>query len=474
MASGRVPNTTRTRRLVTDIRRSMVHTLCGLGYRPTGRQGRQKPAAGCLFLQDLRSGRRRPILGYPMRVLHLTTEFPWPATSGGPVRTLSQLKILTSLPEVDRVSVLSVTEGKVAEADRRAMAEALPKLRVVPPVFHPIHLWDFPRHVPRVVALRALGIPYLAGKWDSRKLRKVLRQELAGGPVDVVYIDHLGMARYLGDIKAERPHCRVVLDQHNVESDFFKQFAETKKGPKKIVAHAEWRASARFEKRALNAVDAVVAISGEDARHFETLAGVRAHVVPVVMEFERKTRPHPGRPHFCYVGSLRWHPNVAGLDWFCQNVWPAIRERIPDATFEIAGVGLKLDANGKPVVPDTWKVPGVETVGFLEDLEPLYQRSLGMLAPVFGGSGVRLKLLEGFRAGIPVVTTPDGAFGLPLKDGDEAFIAAEPAAFADRVARLVREEDARTRLRDRGYAYLETHHSLAVAQGVMRRVLGIG
>jgi polysaccharide biosynthesis protein PslH len=414
-----------------------------------------------------------------MRVLHLTTEFPWPATSGGPVRTVSQLRIIASIPEVASVTLLSVTERPIPETEIRALEKSFDgpatggKLRVIPPVFHPIHLFDFKRYVPRVVALRALGVPYLAGKWDSRSLRRVLRRELSEHPADVVYIDHLGMARYLRDIKSERPYCRTVLDQHNVESDFFKQFASEKKGPKKIVANLEYRRARSFEQRSLRAVDAVVAISGEDAKHFETLAGVHAKVVPVVMRFDRKTRHHPGKPHFCYVGSLRWKPNVVGLDWFCEKVWPLVRKRVPDATFEIAGVGLKPDASGRLPVPEAWRVPGVETVGFLEDLEPLYARSIGMLAPIAGGSGVRLKLLEGFRAGLPVVTTPDGAFGLPLEDGKEALIAADPEAFADRVARLVADSELRARLVTGAYDFLDANHSLPVAQRVMRSALGL-
>jgi glycosyltransferase involved in cell wall biosynthesis len=410
-----------------------------------------------------------------MHVLHLTTEFPWPATSGGSVRTVSQLRILASLPEVETLTILSVAEKPVSDAERRAFAAAIPKLRVLPPVFHPVHLFDFKRYVPRVVALRALrGVPYLAGKWDSRALRKALRRELADVPVDVVYIDHLGMARYLDDIESERPACRIVLDQHNVESEFFKQFADRKKGLKKLVANDEYRASVRFEKAALTAAHAVVAISTEDAKHFDSLAGIHAHVVPMVLPFERKERPRPGKTSFCYVGNLRWHPNVAGLDWFCREVWPKIRARVPDATFEIAGIGLDKDPAGKLRVPDAWKVHGVTTVGFMEDLEPLYQRSLAMLAPVFGGSGVRVKMLEGFRAGMPVVTTPDGAFGLPLTDGREALVAGEPEAFAERVARLVNDEPLRQTIREGGYTYLEQHHSLGAAQGIMRKVLGIG
>jgi glycosyltransferase involved in cell wall biosynthesis len=74
---------------------------------------------------------------------------------------------------------------------------------------------------------------------------------------------------------------------------------------------------------------------------------------------------------------------------------------------------------------------------------------------------------------MPVVTTPDGAFGLPLEDGKEAFVAGDPEAFAERVERLVKDEAVREQIREGGYAYLSLHHSLRVAQDVMRRVLGL-
>lgn len=407
-----------------------------------------------------------------MHVIHLTTEFPWPATSGGPVRTLSQLRVLASLPEVDAITIVSVAEHRVGEADLASLAAAVPKLRVVPPVFHPIHLWEFPRYVPRVVALRALGVPYLAGKWDSRPLREVLRRELARAAVDVVYVDHLGMVSNLRDVSSVPARARTVLDQHNVESDFFEQFAGASRGPRKVVAADEHRAARRFERRALRAVDAVIAISSDDARRFANLAGVDAHVVPVVVRSVRKARSRVDHPHFCYVGNLRWRPNVAGLDWLCREVWPLIRARHAKATLEIAGVGLPVE-RGRPVAPDAWKVPGVETVGFLHDLEPLYDRSLAMLAPVFGGSGVRLKLLEGFRAGMPLVTTTDGASGLQVRDGRELLVADDAEGFADRVARIVEDADLRARLRADAYGYLEQRHSLVAAQRAMRAALGL-
>ncbi len=406
-----------------------------------------------------------------MRILHLTTEFPWPATSGGCVRTLSQLKLLASLPEVERVTLLSVSEHTVTAEDRGALADAVPRLEVRAPVFHPIHFWNYPSHVPGMCARRLCGIPYLAAKWHSAHLQSLLREELRTSAPDVIYVDHLGMARYLPDITTHRRRSRLVLEQHNVESELFRQLAESSSGLLKQVARAEWRAAARFEKHALETVDAVVAISRADADHFERVAHVSAHVVPVVVEFERQARPRPRRPHFCYVGSLRWRPNIAGLNWFCQRVWPKIRARVPDATMVIAGKDLEPDDRGRLSIPDAWRVPGIETVGFVANLEALYDGALGMVAPVLGGSGVRIKVLEGLRAGLPMVTTVDGGAGLSLTDGREALIANDPQDFADRVVRLAHDEDLRVRLRDAGYTYLETCHSPAIAERAMRGAL---
>src|SRR5689334_5130406 len=103
-----------------------------------------------------------------MRILFLTTDFVWPADSGGRVRTLSQLRVLTSLPAVTSIRLFSVFETEIPMAHREALVRELPKLELAEPVFHPIHLFRHRRHLPRVAWLRiASGVPYLAGKWDS-------------------------------------------------------------------------------------------------------------------------------------------------------------------------------------------------------------------------------------------------------------------------------------------------------------------
>jgi len=96
-----------------------------------------------------------------------------------------------------------------------------------------------------------------------------------------------------------------------------------------------------------------------------------------------------------------------------------------------------------------------------------------MIAPLFGPFGISIKLLEAFRHGIPVVTTPDGAWGLPIESGREAFIESDPAAFAARIVQLATSPETRERMRAAAYAYLDEQHGLTPAQTAVRDLVGL-
>lgn len=414
-----------------------------------------------------------------MRIFYLTSEFLWPPHHGGRVRSLAQLRLLASLPEVGEVVMLGLTEVPISAAEVQAAEAALPKVRVLPPIPHPIHLIGHLREqrraLARVAALRVLRrLPYLAGKWDSPTIHDALERILGAGGFDVVYIDHLGMARYADRVRRLCPRARLVIEAHNVESDFFRQFAEQRSGPARWAGLAEWRATQRFERQVLRGADAVVAISQDDARALALQTGAVPLCVPQVVDFQRRQGAAPADPpQLCYVGNLTWHPNVRGLDWFCEAVWPLIHATMPQARLRIAGSGLPTGPDGRPVAPPRWQAPGIEVHGFLPELEPLYAESSAMIAPIFGGSGVRIKLLEALRAGMPTVTTPEGAAGLLLTAGQEVLIESDEGRFAAAALELLRDGELRDRLREAGYRFLERHHTLGAAQAEMRKVLGV-
>ena len=407
-----------------------------------------------------------------MNVLFVSLEFLLPADRGLRVRSLSQLELLCSLDAVESVTLVSLRDGEIERARVDALKAKLPKLRVLDAVFQPIHMRRHPRYVPRLLRLRALGgLPYLIAKCDNAEMRALIQRELKTGRYDVVYFGALGMTAYVRDARKLAPRARVVLEEHNVEWRIFDTLADAVEGPMRHVWKLEAAALRRYERRTLRAVDAVIAISDSDARELRAFSAVDAVVIPPVCEPRPPRVEETTEPRLSYLGHLAWQPNVYGLDWFCRDVWALVQERVPGVTLTIAGSGLKRDG-GAVVVPLPWRLPGITTVGFVERLDQLFRDTTVMVAPIVGGSGVRMKLLEAMSAGMPTVTTTDGAAGLDVVDGREVLIADAPRAFAEKVARALGDASLRERLRLGGYAFLRAHHSATGARNGLERALG--
>jgi glycosyltransferase involved in cell wall biosynthesis len=404
-------------------------------------------------------------------VLFLSPDFLYPADRGLRVRSFAQLRVLSSMEAVRRITLLSLCESEVDAARVSALEQQIPKLHAEPVVIQPTHMRRSPRHVPRLLRLRLQGVPYLIAKCDTPKMHALVNEQLTRFSYDVVYVGQLGMAAYLRRARRLAPKARFVLEEHNVEWEIFRRLAPTFRLPLREVARAEARALRRFERRTLRSVDSTIAISDADARALRQLGGRSVEVVPTFIERNGGRVESTKAPALAYTGLLAWQPNAHGLDWFCREVWPLVRRDLPEATLTIAGPGLRRAADGTLAVPEAWSVPGVRTVGYVDDLESLYKESLAIVAPILGGSGVRMKLLESMRAGMPTVTTTDGAAGLDVSDEHEMLIADDPARFAQGVVRVLSDAALRERLRAGGYAYLESHHSLAVARARLAQAL---
>ena len=409
-----------------------------------------------------------------MKLLFLSVDFPLPADRGLRVRTLTQLRLLRGIDAITNITLLSLRNLAVDASALQELRREIPGIAIEPPIFQPIHMRQHPATLPRLLALRFLRrVPYIVGKCDNTAMRQLVRAQLQTGDFDAVYLGSLGMTTYLDDVRASAPHAKVILEQHNVEWEIFDRLAASFSPAMSRLVRWEARAVERYERRIMPKVDAVLAISDADATAFHRMAGVRAAVIPPFIV------PRPARecavtaPALVYVGVLAWQPNVQGLDWFCREVWPNVLRQVPDATLRIVGGGLPRDESGVPVMPEHWRLPGISAAGYVEDLETEYDKAIGLVAPIIGGSGVRMKLLEAFSAGMPTVTTTDGAAGLHVTDGRELMIATAPEVFARHVIQVLRDRTLRDNLRTNGYEYLRANHSAHVGRERLSAALGL-
>jgi glycosyltransferase involved in cell wall biosynthesis len=119
-------------------------------------------------------------------------------------------------------------------------------------------------------------------------------------------------------------------------------------------------------------------------------------------------------------------PNQEGIRWFLNEVWPGLRKQFPDLTFSLAGRSMP-----------QWllqnKQPGVIVDGEVADARSYMLDHQIMVVPLFSGSGIRIKIIEGMLMGKTVITTPVGAEGIHYVDGEHLLIARDTAGFMDAV-----------------------------------------
>ena len=199
--------------------------------------------------------------------------------------------------------------------------------------------------------------------------------------------------------------------------------------------------------RLLGEADLVVAIQEEEAAVVRNrLPGLPVVVAP--MAVEPAPHAHPGEADLLLFVGSKTAPNVDGLAWFVEQVWPQIRAARPAARLLVAGSVTQSYAVGSP---------GVSYLGLVPSLDELYRRAGIVISPLRVGSGLKVKLIEALSWGKAVVATPTTAQGVQDLVKDCIALADGAAQFAEAILRLIQDDAARQQLAGRALAIAAAH-----------------
>lgn len=287
----------------------------------------------------------------------------------------------------------------------------------------------------------ATGIPFLVARFVSEEFRDALRKALRRFAPDVVQIESPFLLPYAGVVRSESS-ARVVLRSLNVEFRIWEGLARIERNPLRRFALRHIASSLRkYEVRHLDTVDAIVPISANDADDFRRLAATRPiDVVPCGVTVCEPTRDAPIPNSVGFIGSLDFRPNQEAVEWIVEELWPLVIERVPQARLSIAGSGVP-----------AWlrrRMTGGDFRGTVDDATTFMNSMSVMIAPLFAGGGMRIKVLEAMALAKPIVATKLGAGGLDVEHGRDILIADDAASFADAVALLLRDSQTAARIGD--------------------------
>ncbi len=283
----------------------------------------------------------------------------------------------------------------------------------------------------------ALTLPY----YRDRRLARWARQVTEAEGVAHVLVYSSAMAQYAPK-GAERT---LVVDLVDVDSDKWRQYAETHRGPMRWIYGREARRLLDFERAAAASASAALLVSEEEAALFRRLAPEVAEKVHALGNGVDLAYFDPGAdlpspyegegPHLVFTGAMDYWPNVDAVVWFAEKVLPTLRQRRPGLIFHIVG--------SRPAerVRALARAGGVHVTGTVPDIRPWIRHADVAVAPMRIARGIQNKVLEAMAMARPVVVSPMGAEGIEAADGREWRVAESADAFAGAVDELLAHPD---------------------------------
>ena len=299
------------------------------------------------------------------------------------------------------------------------------------------------------------GAQFLRFQRVAEDLRDIVDSEC----IDIVQLEFAEMAQYarfLGEAKVSLTELDLsfVTSRRRRKIDFHHRFGTDRD---LWSDRLSWLKLFRFEVLGAEAVDRVHLMSDDDARTLARLMSdgsdrLRVMANGVDTELFRPPTEPVREPRILFLGSFGHTPNLDAVEFLLDEIWPLVRIRVPTASLSLVG------AHPPDWIRDRAGLEGIEVLGTVESTLAEFQGHRALAAPVRVGSGTRLKILEAFSSGLPVVSTTIGAEGIACRHQREILIADQPGEFAEQLSLVLTDDALCDRLTTAGRQLAETRY----------------
>ena len=400
------------------------------------------------------------------RILFLSELLPYPLVTGAKIRAYY---VLRHLARSHQVTLLTFVRDDDRPEDIAHLEGFLEQVHTVP------MQRSRTRDARAVLVSLMTGRPAIIAREEIGPMRRRVEDLLATGRFDAVHADQIPMAQY--GLLGPPARVRRLLDQHNATFRLLERLARHEPSLwKRSLLQREARAFGRYEAAVCRRYDQVTFVSSQDrqkllARMGDPAPDGHSSVIPIGIDTEEEQPVSPvAAPHrVTFLGTMYWPPNVEGFTWFWENVWPQVRQRVPQARLTCIG------KRPPPRIRALGGEPDVESLGYVPDLAPYLAETAVFVVPLRAAGGMRVKIVNAWCWGLPVVSTTIGAEGIAFREGEHILIADTPEAFASAVVQVLADRNVGDRLRAAGRRWVEERYDwrriYGAWDGVYQRLL---
>ena len=397
------------------------------------------------------------------KLLYLVHRFPYPTDRGDRIRSFHLLQFLA---EHFDVYLATLWDEEPTVGEMKVVEELCEEVALFPA--GRISRWT------RAAASLFAGRSATEGLFHSSALKKQV-----GSWIDNIHFDQClafcsSMVQYHDHAIDRSRKLPLTVDLVDVDSQKWFDYADQSTGWKRMLFRLEGKRLRKLEKTLPKRCQAITLVSDAEAALFRSLCpNERTYGVSNGVDLE----------YFCpipindavkvkaascvFVGALDYRANVQGLEWFCENVWPLVRQRYPEATLDLVG------RNPGGAVKQLAKIEGVKLIGQVEDVRPFVHRSALSIAPLLTARGVQNKVLEAMAMGKPVVGTPQAIEGINCQSDIDVLTAQTPPQWCEQIGALVEDGAKRVRMGAAARAFVEENFSWSATLVSMNPLLGI-
>lgn len=277
---------------------------------------------------------------------------------------------------------------------------------------------------------------YFVSRFFFKEYEEQLIKKLQSFAFDIIQLEGVFMASYIPTIK-RFSKAKIVLRTHNVEHQIWERHLQSEKNViKKNYLTIQNNRLKTFEINAFKDVDAIVTITDEDKKNISGICpgkSIYTCLTGVNLDNYKKVSSPENPNTLFHFASMDWMPNIEAVDWLMNTVWNKVIAQKPDARLVLAGRGM----------PDRLKKLASETITIIDvvkDSSEFYHKYDIMLVPLWSGSGLRIKLVEGLAYGKAIITTSIGAEGIPYTKNKDIMIADSSEDFTKAILNLLSDD----------------------------------
>lgn len=365
-----------------------------------------------------------------MRILFLSTWFPFPPDNGSKNRSYHLLRALTAQHDVTTLAFQAVaTESPTFDEISVGVSSVIP-------------VRDDPfRYVDAPSWKKYLSLSPLVYR-ASPAMRITAAQMSHQGVWDAVVAVQMPVAQYAQLVDAE---ARIIDVDTALTHQLYLRFVAQRQLVHCLRTWVSYQKTRRYERAMLRTFHSATIVSQVEASLLDEMVRQSACCVSLIPNGVDCTynRPAPvpiDRDCLVFNGSLTYDANYDAMAWFLTEVYPLLRAARPEVSLTITGSFDKVDLANLPLDES------IRLTGYVNDVRGHVAQAMIAIAPIRQGGGTRIKILEAMALGTPVVATTKGAEGLDALDGEHLLLADTPECFASAVIDLIGNADERARL----------------------------